>query len=129
MALDSFEEGTESDKLYFSISEVSEMLGVNPSVLRFWETEFEQLHPKKNKTGKRFYDKKDIALLKQIHYLLKIQKFTIEGAKEFLQNHKPITTSVQTKEALIHMRQFLIALRAMLQNQDSQEPDASQEKN
>ncbi|MCS7074309.1 MAG: MerR family transcriptional regulator [Bacteroidia bacterium] len=113
------DDSLESSKLYYSISEVSEMLGVNPSVLRFWETEFEQIHPRKSRTGKRFYDKKDIALLKQIHYLLKIQKFTIEGAKEFLQSHKPTVASVQTKETLVKIRQFLLELKSVLENLDN----------
>ena len=57
------------DKLYYSIGEVSELLGVAPSVLRFWETEFDQLHPVRNRRGVRSYTRRDVELLQRIHYL------------------------------------------------------------
>jgi DNA-binding transcriptional MerR regulator len=59
----------ESTKKYFKIGEVSEMLGVNPSTLRFWEKNFPQIQPMKNKKGDRIYNLKDIEILKEIYYL------------------------------------------------------------
>ena len=69
------------DKLYFKIGEVSELLGVEPYVLRYWETEFPILSPKKSGTGHRLYRRKDVELLLRIKHLLYERKFTIEGAR------------------------------------------------
>jgi len=73
------------DKLYFKIGEVSELLGVEPYVLRYWETEFSVLQPKKSGTGHRLYRRKDVELLLRIKHLLKEKRFTIEGARQTLQ--------------------------------------------
>lgn len=72
------------DKLYFKIGEVSELLGVEPYVLRYWETEFTVLSPKKSGTGHRLYRRKDVELLLRIKHLLYEKKFTIEGARQLL---------------------------------------------
>jgi DNA-binding transcriptional MerR regulator len=72
------------DKLYFKIGEVSELLGVEPYVLRYWETEFAVLSPKKSGTGHRLYRRKDVELLLRIKHLLYEKKFTIEGARQSL---------------------------------------------
>jgi DNA-binding transcriptional MerR regulator len=72
------------DKLYFKIGEVSELLGVEPYVLRYWETEFSVLSPKKSGTGHRLYRRKDVELLLRIKHLLYEKKFTIEGARQSL---------------------------------------------
>jgi DNA-binding transcriptional MerR regulator len=73
------------DKLYFRIGEVSAILGVEPYVLRYWETEFPQLAPKKSGTGHRLYRRKDVELLLLIKRLLYEKRFTIEGARQSLQ--------------------------------------------
>lgn len=73
------------DKLYFKIGEVSDLLGVEPYVLRYWETEFSQLTPKKSGTGHRLYRRKDVELLLRIKHLLYEKRFTIEGARQSLQ--------------------------------------------
>lgn len=67
-------------KLYHSISEVSEMTSVKPYILRYWESEFPQLKPSKNRAGKRIYRQNDIRLIRRIKMLLYEEKFTIEGA-------------------------------------------------
>ena len=72
------------DKLYFKIGEVSELLGVECYVLRYWETEFSQLTPKKSGTGHRLYRRKDVELLLRIKHLLYEKRFTIEGARQSL---------------------------------------------
>lgn len=72
------------DKLYFKIGEVSELLGVEPYVLRYWESEFTVLSPKKSGTGHRLYRRKDVELLLRIKCLLYEKKFTIEGARQRL---------------------------------------------
>jgi DNA-binding transcriptional MerR regulator len=72
------------DKLFFRIGEVSTMLGVEPYVLRYWETEFPSLSPKKSGTGHRLYRRKDVELLLRIKHLLYEKRFTIDGARQFL---------------------------------------------
>jgi len=69
------------NKLYFSISEVAEMTGVKPHVLRYWETEFPDLRPKKNRAGNRSYREKDIKMVMTIRDLLYEQGYTIQGAR------------------------------------------------
>lgn len=75
-------------KQYFSISEVADMLGVNASLLRFWEKEFKQIQPKTNSRGKRSYRAKDIEVLRAIYVLVKEQGFTLEGARKALSARK-----------------------------------------
>ena len=71
-------------KLYYSIGEVSKITDLKQYVLRYWETEFKQLKPAKNKAGNRTYKQKDIDLIMQIKDLLYNQKFTINGARNIL---------------------------------------------
>lgn len=73
-------------KLYYSISEVSKLTGLEQYILRYWETEFEQLKPSKNRAGNRIYTNKDIRLILEIKRLLRDEKYTIEGAKKILAN-------------------------------------------
>lgn len=75
---------SEETKLYFSIREVSRMLGVKPHVLRYWETQFKTLRPKKNRAGNRVYRQSDIDLLRAIKELLYDRKYTIAGARRKL---------------------------------------------
>jgi DNA-binding transcriptional MerR regulator len=72
-------------KLYYSISEVSRITGLEQYVLRYWESEFPQLKPSKNRAGNRIYTNKDIRLILRIKELLRDQKYTIEGAKNILE--------------------------------------------
>ncbi|BDQ01904.1 MAG: MerR family transcriptional regulator [Ignavibacterium sp.] len=74
-------------KLYYSISEVSKLTGIEQYILRYWETEFEQLRPQKNRAGNRIYTNKDIQLILYIKNLLRERKYTIEGAKKILENY------------------------------------------
>ena len=76
-------------KLYYSISEVSKITGLEQYVLRYWETEFDQLKPAKNRAGNRIYTNKDIKLIMHIKQLLRDEKYTIEGAKKVLENFVP----------------------------------------
>ena len=76
-------------KLYYSISEVSEITKLKAYVLRYWETEFDQLSPPKNRAGNRTYRQKDIDIILKIKDLLYQKKFTIAGAKNFLKGNLP----------------------------------------
>ena len=73
------------DKLYFRIGEVARLAGIKPYVLRFWETEFPGLGPKKSGTGHRLFRRKDVELVLEIKRLLYEQRFTIEGARKHLE--------------------------------------------
>jgi len=79
------------DKLYFRIGEVAKMIGVEPYVLRYWETEFPDITPVKSKAKQRLYKRQDVELIYKIRDLLYQQKFTIKGAKRKLQDNKKVT--------------------------------------
>lgn len=105
----------EEGKLYYTISDVSQMLGVNASVLRFWESEFTELRPTKNNRGARMYKKQDIDLLKQIYHLTRECGFTLDGAKEQLRSGKNVSDEkMQIIESLNEVKQFLINLKEEL---------------
>ncbi len=76
-------------KLYYSISEVSKITDLEQYVLRYWESEFEQLKPAKNRAGNRIYTNRDIKLILYIKKLLRDERYTIEGAKQVLKNFSP----------------------------------------
>jgi len=76
-------------KLYYSISEVSKITELEQYVLRYWESEFPQLKPAKNRAGNRIYTNKDIKLILHIKKLLRDEKYTIEGAKKVLEDYVP----------------------------------------
>lgn len=96
----------ETVKLYYSIGEVSELLDVKPSLLRFWEKEFSEVQPAKNKKGNRIYTEKDLKSLRLIHFLVKERGFTLDGAKKRLkENRKELedrTSIIQTLEGVKH---------------------------
>jgi DNA-binding transcriptional MerR regulator len=76
-------------KLYYSISEVSKISDLEQYVLRYWESEFEELKPAKNRAGNRIYTNRDIKLILYIKKLLRDERYTIEGAKQVLKTYTP----------------------------------------
>ena len=82
-------------KLYYSIGEVSKLVGLKSYVLRYWETEFKQLTPPKNRAGNRTYRKKDIDLILKIKDLLHGKKFTIEGARSVISSKASTSSNIQ----------------------------------
>ncbi len=95
-------------KLYYTISEVCQLVDEEAHVLRYWETEFEQLKPRKNRAGKRVYTREDIDIVFRIRHLLRDDKFTIEGARQALDRDSrtgPKTTT--STEDLLKVRKFL----------------------
>ena len=103
-------------KLYYSVSEVAQMLGVSESLLRFWEKEFPQITPKKAGRGIRQYRKEDIDTLKLIYHLVKEQGMTLQGARQRLEvNNKNQTTSnFELLERLRAIREELVGMRDAL---------------
>ena len=90
---------TDTVKLYYTIGEVSEMFGVNTSLVRFWEKEFDVLKPKKNKKGNRLFTPEDLDNFKLIHNLVKDQGLTLDGAKKYLkENRKAVKHEFKTEK-------------------------------
>jgi DNA-binding transcriptional MerR regulator len=90
----------ENKKTYYSISEVCAKTGLEPHVLRYWESEFAQLRPKKNRAGNRAFRDKDIEIIRYIKYLLYEEQYTIPGAKKKLSETRDFDLAGQMRLAL-----------------------------
>ncbi len=99
------------EKLYYNIGEISKAFNIKPSLLRFWEKEFEILNPKKSSKGTRKYSSVDLKNIKLIYDLVKIKGFKIEGAKKKLESSKDI---VQVVKKLEKIKQTLISIEKEL---------------
>ncbi len=105
----------EIEKLYYSIGEVAELFNVAPSLIRFWESEFDVIKPKKNRKGNRQFTKEDIDNVRTIYHLVKEKGFTLQGAKEMLRNDtKALKDSMDMIVSLKRVRNFLVELREKL---------------
>ncbi len=103
------------EKKYFAIGEVAEMFDVAPSLIRFWEGEFDIISPKKNRKGNRQFTKQDIENVRLIYYLVKEKGFTLQGAKEMLKNDSgKIQSDLDMIDSLKQVRTFLEELRRQL---------------
>ena len=109
------------EKLYYSISEVSEITQLKQYVLRYWETEFPMLHPKKNRAGNRSYRQSDIDTILKIKDLLYKQKYTIEGARAKLKagNVDVSTYDVDTVKYRNLVKSIKKELQSLLKSLDS----------
>lgn len=114
-----------SDKLFYKIGEVSKIVGVEPYVLRYWETEFPFLKPKKSKSGQRIYTKDDIEIAFQIKHLLYQEKYTIDGVRRKLGNisntpDENIGNLIENKSEDVRLKRVLDMvknqLKAILEN-------------
>lgn len=105
----------EIEKLYYSIGEVAEIFNVAPSLIRFWESEFDIIKPKKNRKGNRQFTKDDIESVRTIYHLVKEKGFTLQGAKEMLRNDsQAVKDKMEMIESLRSVRSFLVELREKL---------------
>jgi DNA-binding transcriptional MerR regulator len=103
-----------AQKEYYSISEVCDLTALKPHVLRYWETQFPVLNPSKNRSGNRVYQRKEIKLILYVKTLLYEEKYTVEGAKQKLEQlRKGGELQTETKKALD--RQMVALLRAEMQ--------------
>ena len=108
------------EKKYFSIKEVSEMLNLPQSTLRFWEKEIDILEPNKSKGGTRRYIQKDIDLLQQIKFLIEEQHLTLAGVNERLSNHREVDEKrIKVIETLESVRKELMAIRLELNGHEA----------
>ncbi len=99
------------DKLYYGIGEVSKAFGVNASLIRFWEKEFDVIAPKKNKKGNRYFTQQDIKNLKLIYHLVKERGYTLEGAKTALEEKQTIKEDVELIARMELIRSELVRLK------------------
>jgi DNA-binding transcriptional MerR regulator len=101
-------------KQYYAIGEVALMFRENQSLIRYWETEFDILQPRKNRKGDRFFRPVDIKNLVMIYDLLRRRKFTIEGAKDYLKKNKKAEEKFALAQSLQKIKGFLLELKANL---------------
>jgi len=102
-------------KLYYPIGEVAHWFNVNTSLIRYWEKEFKQIQPRKTRKGDRLFRAQDIELLKQIHFLLREKKYSIDGAKTYLKNNKEkAEKNIAVLNSLKNLKSFLITLKENL---------------
>ena len=101
-------------KQYYSIGEVAAMFRENQSLIRYWETEFDILQPRKNRKGDRFFRPVDVKNLVMIYDLLRRRKFTIEGAKDYLKKNKNAEEKFRLIQSLQKIKTFLLELKANL---------------
>lgn len=110
-------------KLYYSIGEVSELTTVEPHVLRYWETIFKELSPRKNKAGNRIYREQDITFALKLKELIQDKKYSTAGAKKFIEKQQAeagsdetesTDLSFETKKDLKEIRAFLVKLQDKL---------------
>ena len=104
------------DKVYYTIGEVSEILGESSSLVRFWTNSFSRyLKPKRNAKGNRLYTQEEIEVLKQIHLLVKVQGMTLDGAaKKMSSDKKAVDGKVKVLESLRSIREQLVEVRKSL---------------
>lgn len=105
-----------SEKLFYTMGEVTEMFDVNSSLLRYWESRFKQLQPKRNNKGNRLYRPEDVEFIKLLYHLLKERGMTIEGARKSLQerNTDELSRESELFERLHYIRQLLVEVRETL---------------
>ncbi len=125
--------GSTGSKLYYSISEVCDMTGLKPHVLRYWETAFPMLNPSKNQAGNRVYRSEDITLVKSISRLLYEERYTIDGARQKLaeavgsedQMELRLESSSISTELLVDIRTEIVEMIGIL----DRDPMAVDERN
>ncbi|UEG51751.1 MerR family transcriptional regulator [Mucilaginibacter daejeonensis] len=103
------------NKMYYTMGEVTAMFGVNHSLLRYYEKEFDVLQPKKNKKGNRYFTTEDIENLKIIFHLVRDKGFTIQGAKDHMKSNTNEVKDQQTiLNSLENLKKFLLEVRDAL---------------
>jgi DNA-binding transcriptional MerR regulator len=103
------------EKAYYSIGEVAALLNVNASLIRFWETKFDELEPKKTRKGNRQFTPKEVEILKTIYFLVKEKGYTLKGAQEKLKADKhKLENETRLAQTLQQVRAFLVELKELL---------------
>ncbi|WP_421865277.1 MerR family transcriptional regulator [Motiliproteus sp.] len=105
------------DKRYFTIGEVASLCGLKPHVLRYWEQEFEQLQPVKRRGNRRYYQRQDVLLVRQLSHLLYEQGFTIAGARQWLDGEQADDDNQRSqqliRQTISELEQLLVTLKSV----------------
>jgi DNA-binding transcriptional MerR regulator len=104
------------DKLYYKIGEVSKITGLPAYVLRFWETEFSHIRPKRTASGQRRYRKNDVEMILKVKHLLHDRKFTIRGARQHLGQTGPVPSAPKKATVIEELRTELAGIRELLKD-------------
>lgn len=104
----------EIEKKYYKIKEVAAMFDVNESLLRFWETKFDVIKPFKNKKGDRYYRLEDVENIRTIHYLTKVQGYTLRGAQEAMKAQASARDKAQVFATLEKLKKLLLEIKQEL---------------
>ncbi|RSK44785.1 MerR family transcriptional regulator [Hymenobacter perfusus] len=105
----------EIEKQYFTIGEVAAQFNVAPSLIRFWETEFEELRPRKSKKGNRLYTPQDVDIFRTIYHLVKERGYTIPGARDMLKQKGPqLKEKIDVIQSLEKIRKFMVTMKKEL---------------
>lgn len=100
------------NKVYYTMGEVAEMFDVNPSLLRYWEQEFDILKPHRNKKGNRLFTPRDVDNIRVIYHLLKERKMKIEVARKYIRDYrKEVDRDTEIAEHLMHIRAILLEIK------------------
>ena len=101
------------EKIYFKVGDIAQKLGVNESLIRFWNTEFDQiLNPVRNKRGVRFFNKTDVETYEKIFHLVKVRGFTLSGALDVLKNNTVVNDeNFEVVKTLKTIKHFLLELK------------------
>ncbi|MCK9618553.1 MAG: MerR family transcriptional regulator [Lentimicrobiaceae bacterium] len=103
------------EKIYYSIGEVAKMFNVNTSLIRFWEKEFDIIQPHRNNKGNRMFTKQDVDNFYIIYHLVKERGYTLQGAKEKLENNKAdISAEAEIVQSLNKIKNFLLEIKDQL---------------
>ena len=112
------------NKMFFKIREVAQIVGVKPHVLRYWETEFTSLAPKKNRNGQRLYTRKDVQIAMEIRRLLHVERFSIAGARQQLKKRRePSTRKKSLQSAMEDLADILRILDGEGSAENESPPD------
>jgi len=107
--------GKKIEKVYYSIGEVAELFEVKPSLIRYWESEFDILKPHKNKKGNRQFTREDLEALRLIYHLVKERGYTLQGAKDKIrENRDDAVKNMEVVHTLTLIREFLVDLKKEL---------------
>lgn len=102
-------------KHFYSIGEVADMFGVNTSLIRYWENEFDNIQPSKNKKGNRLFTKEDIDQVRLVYYLVKERGMTLQGARQKIKGNKgEVVEELKVVERLKKIRQLLVEIKEEL---------------
>lgn len=115
-----------AEKLYYSMGEVAELFDVRPSLLRYWESQFGVLRPKRNKKGNRLFTPQDVERLKLIYHLVKERGMTLDGARRALRQTRAeggMSRDAELMERLQHIRAMLVEVREVLKGDEADEAE------